>query len=269
VTFSTIGVSNIAWPAEHLPRAIELVQAGGLTSIEIAPFSVFRRWAVNDDEILELRAQIEEAGLFCSAIQGITFGVPNAELFASAASRQALLQHLRGVAHIAERLGARACVFGAPKQRDPLGMDAGRAWEIGTSFFRVVAPFFADIGSAIAFEANARAYGCRFVTTTSEAIQFVRAVDHPGVRLQIDTGTIFLEKEEPCVLRAAAALAVHAHVSEAGLEPIGTTGADHAAVARAFAASGYAKSLSIEMKKVVDWEVKLKDAIRFTRETYS
>ena len=52
-------------------------------------------------------------------------------------------------------------------------------------------------GSALAFEANAAIYGCRFVRHTAEAIALVQKVDHPGIRLQIDTGTFLIDGDDP------------------------------------------------------------------------
>jgi sugar phosphate isomerase/epimerase len=62
--------------------------------------------------------------------------------------------------------------------------------------------------------------------------------------------------------------AAHAHVSEPDLAPVGSTGADHHSVSGALRKSGYAGSLSIEMKQTSDWPSALRRAVSFTRETY-
>ena len=46
--------------------------------------------------------------------------------------------------------------------------------------------------------------------------------------MQIDTGTIFLEHEPSEVLTDAIPFAVHAHVTEPDLQPIGVNGLKHA-----------------------------------------
>jgi sugar phosphate isomerase/epimerase len=240
----------------------------GLDAVEIAPFNVFRTWDVEEERVLALRSRIEEAGLVCSALQGILFEAPGAHLFESAESRKALADHLARVARIAALLGARASVFGAPRQRDPGDLPPERAQAIAVDFLASIAPVFADLGTALAFEANARTYACRFVTTTREAIDLVTAVGRPGIGLQIDMGTIFLEHEDPSVLLDAAPLAAHAHVSEPGLQPLGSEGLDHAPLAAALKASGYSGYLSIEMRTVPDWEDALSAAARLLREEY-
>ncbi len=269
MTLRSFGISNLAWPPEAWRDALRLVRELGLSAIEVAPFDFFKSWDARDDDVRTLADEIAGAGMNCAAMHGILYQAPHVHLFASTEARAALRTHLAKVARIAGLLGAKACVFGAPKQRDPGSLTAEQAWDAAVDFFRAVAPVFADHGAAIAFEANARQYGCRFVTTTQDALAFVAAVGHPGCGLQIDTGTLFLEHENPDVLHAAAPYAVHAHVSEPNLAPIGSSGVDHAPVAAALRASGYAGSLSIEMKAVADWRVAVGRAVTLVREVYA
>lgn len=245
-----------------------MIKKLGLGAVEIAPYNVFGSWDVEDHRVIALRSLIEDAGLACSALQGILFEVPGAHLFESSDSRGVLADHLGKVARIAALLGASASVFGAPRQRDPGDLPPEQAQEIAVNFLTSIAPGFADLGTALAFEANAVAYGCRFITTTREAIELVTAVGRPGIALQIDMGTIFLEHEDPEVLLDAAPLAAHAHVSEPGLQPLGSKGLDHAPLAQALKASGYSGYLSIEMRSVADWESALSAAVRLLQEEY-
>jgi len=263
------GISSLAWPAEAWRDALRLVRELGMSAIEVAPFDVFKSWDASDDDVRALRSELAGAGMTCTAMQGILYQAPQVHLFASTEARAALRAHLAKVARIAGLLGAKACVFGAPRQRDPGTLTPAQAWDVAIEFFRDVAPVFADHGAAIAFEANARRYGCRFVVTTREAVELVAQVGHPGCGLQIDTGTLLLEGEDPQVLRAAAPLAVHAHVSEPDLAPIGSSGVDHAPIAAALRASGYAGSLSIEMKSVPDWPSAVARAVALVRGTYA
>lgn len=264
--YAPFGVSNIGWPAGDMPEALGMLRTAGCTAVEIAPFNAFQRWDDIADDARRLRGLIERHGLSCSALQGILYQVPDAELFASATSRSCLERHLEKIASLAEILGAKACVFGAPKQRDPKDLAPDKAWEIAVALLRRMGPAFAQAGSALAFEANARHYGCRFVTTTSEAVKLVKEADVPGIGVQIDTGTLFLEAESPCVLAEAATFAVHAHVSEPDLQPPGTS--DHRPIADALRNSGYVGSLSVEMRKVDDWRSALLSAVAFVQAEY-
>lgn len=262
-----LAVSNLAWPAAALDEALGLLARLGCGAVEIAPFAVFGRWEGIADEARRVRERIEGHGLECVALQGILFGAEDVSLFGTGEQRGRLEAHLDHVAALAGLLGARACVFGAPKQRDPGGLSAEEAWEMALGGLRRIGPAFDAVGSALAFEANSSRYGCRFVTTTAEAIRLVQEASCPGVGLQIDTGTIFLEHEDPAVLLDAASLAVHAHVSEPGLQALG--GVSHAAMATALRESQYGGVVSIEMKdEGGDWAGAVERAVGFVREVY-
>ena len=176
--------------------------------------------------------------------------------------------HCRKVARLAGVLGAGACVYGAPRSRDPGDLTPTQAWDEAVSFLRQVGPIFAGEGSALAFEANAQRYGCRFVTTTSEAVALVREADTPGIGLQIDTGTIFLEDHDPGVLTQAAPYAVHMHVSEPDLAPTGTSGVDHRPLAASLERSAIRAGFPSRCAPCPIWEDALRDAVSLVRATY-
>lgn len=264
--YAPFGVTNLAWPGPDLDEALGLLRQLGCDAVEIAPFAVFQRWNDLADDARRLRERIERHGLTCSALQGILFNVPDAALFTSEQSRARLTEHLALVAELAGILGARACVLGAPRQRDPGDLPTGEAWAIAVDTLRRIGPAYAAQNTALAFEANARRYACRFITTTRDAIRLVAEVNTPGIGLQIDTGTIFLEDEDPNVLRDAIPLAAHAHVSEEDLRPTG--GSDHTMIARALRDGGYHGSLSVEMKTEPDWRAAIRNAVAFARATY-
>ena len=263
-----LAVSNLAWPADALEDGLALLARLGCTAVEIAPYAVFARWTDLADDARRLRDRLDAHGLECCALQGILFGADDVSLFGSAAQQARFEQHLDGVAALAGLLGARACVFGAPRQRDPGELGADEAWHRALGGLRRIAPAFAAVGSALAFEAVPAAYGNRFVTTTAEAVRLVGEAGAPGIGLQVDTGTLFLGTEDPAVLVGAGPLAVHMHVSEPELAPVGRTGLDHVPVAAALLESGYEGSISIEMRPVADWPAAIAEAVGFVRSTY-
>lgn len=263
-----LSVSNIAFPGAELGAAIALLRRLDISAIEVAPYNVFGRWDIPAADLQTFRNRLDDAGLRCPAMQGIVYNAPGAHLFASPEARQALYRHLLMIAKIAGVLGAKACVFGAPKLRDPGDLPPQEARTIAVDFFRRVGPAFAAEGATLTFEPNARQYACRFITTTAEAIDLVEEIDTQGIGLQIDTGTLFLEHEDPQVLMRATRYAAHAHVSEPDLAPLGTSGVDHRPVAAALRASGYHGSLSIEMRAVAGWPAAIERAVALVRETY-
>jgi sugar phosphate isomerase/epimerase len=263
-----LSVSNIAFPENELNRAIALLKELGVDGVEVAPFHAFGRWDVGPAEVAAFRNNLTQQNLRCPALQGIVYHAGAAHLFASEEAREALHRHLVMVARMAGALGAAACVFGAPKLRDPADLPPNEARRIAVDFFKRIGPVFASEGSKLTLEPNARRYGCRFITTTAEAIGLLDEIDTAGVGLQIDTGTFFLEGEDPEILMRAVRYAAHAHLSEPDLAPLGSTGVDHRALADALRRSGYCRSLSIEMRVATDWPDAIRRAVSLARETY-
>lgn len=183
-------------------------------------------------------------------------------------SRSGSSLHLDRVAGLAGILGARACVFGAPAQRDPGEIGADEAWHRALGGMRRIAPAFAAVDSAIAFEAVPARYGCRFVTSTAEAVRFVSEAAAPGIGLLIDTGMMFVGQEDPAVLLDAAPLAVHMHISEPDMAPLGQGDFDHMAIAAALLKGGYEGPISIEMQPVPAWDAAITHAVAMVRDVY-
>jgi sugar phosphate isomerase/epimerase len=263
-----LAVSNLAWPAEALDEALALLSRSGCGGVEIAPFAVFGRWDGIADDAKRLRDRVQAHGLECVALQGILYGAEDVSLFGTAGQQARLEHHLDHVAGLARILGARACVFGAPSQRDPGDIGASEAWDRALGGLRRLAPAFEAIGSAIAFEANAAHYGCRFITTTAEAARFVEAANTPGIRLQIDTGTMFLEHEDPATLLDIGNIAVHLHISEPDLQVVGDHGLDHIPIASVLMQSDYAGPISVEMRAAPDWRAAIRRSLAFVQDAY-
>lgn len=72
------------------------------------------------------------------------------------------------------------------------------------------------------------------MTTSAETARVVRQIAHPSIRMQLDTGALAINGEDPAaVLQDCAALIGHVHASEPNLLPLGDGKTDHA---RMFAA---------------------------------
>jgi sugar phosphate isomerase/epimerase len=263
-----LAVSNLAWPPGALDEALALLARSGCGGVEIAPFAVFGRWDGIADHARRLRERLDAHGLECVALQGILYGADDVSLFGTHGQQSRLETHLDHVAGLAAILGARACVFGAPAQRDPGPIGAEEAWDRALGGLRRIAPAFEAAGAALAFEPNAAHYGCRFITTTAEAARFVEAADTPGLRLQIDTGTLFLEHEDPAVLLDIGTIAAHLHVSEPDLQVVGDHGLDHLPIASVIMQSDYAGPISVEMKATPDWQAAIRRSLAFVQDVY-
>lgn len=244
-----LAISNIAWDVDEDEAMATLLRERGIDAIDIAPGKYFPQPAnARDADIRTVTAWWADRGIEITGMQALLFGTSGLNVFGDAASQQALLDHLRAVCHIGGVLGAPRLVFGSPRNRDRHGLDDDRTLAIAREFFGKAGDAAADEGVLLCLEPNPTHYGANFMTTSAETEQVVRAIDHPAIRMQIDSGAITINGESAAEVAASAADVVgHIHASEPDLVPLGDGGTDHAAVAVALAANPVPMLVSIEM----------------------
>ena len=89
-------------------------------------------------------------------------------------------------------------------------------------------------------EANPPAYGCDFVTTTTEAVELCALVDHPGIRVNGDLGGMTMNGEDPrAAIASAARFIAHFHASEPHLAELGAAAGSRGGRARRLREIGY------------------------------
>lgn len=247
-----VAVSNIAWPAEQDTVVAEALAGVGVTGIEVAPTKIWPApLEASDAHVDAYRGFWEARGISIVAAQALLFGRTDLTLFEDAATRQRTLDYLSGIARLCGRLGAMALVFGSPKNRRAGGRERTTVWQEAIDFFGRLGEVAAAEGTAVAIEANPPEYGADFLTTAAEALELVRAVDHPGCRFHLDSACMTLAGDDPAkVIPQASDLLVHFHASEPYLAPVGQGGIDHGCYAESLAAAGYGGWVSIEMRQV-------------------
>ena len=201
MTFS-LGISNIAWPTRALEQGLDLACALGLSFVEIAPFAVFGQWDDIDDEASRLREAIERRGLTCAALQGIVYNVHNVELFSSEDRAGGSLDISRLSQGFREFwVQRRVCTV-----RQNSVIRAIYRWkrrgQLQYAFCNPSPPYSLRTMRRSHLKQTLGATAVKIVTTTSEALELVKAVGQAGISLQIDTGTLFLSmKIRQCCYR--------------------------------------------------------------------
>jgi D-psicose/D-tagatose/L-ribulose 3-epimerase len=116
----------------------------------------------------------------------------------------------------------------------------------------------------ICLESNPICYGANFMTNSPETAQVVEQIAHPAIRMQLDTGALTINGEDPAtVLEDYAPLIGHVHASEPDLLPLGDGGTDHGKVFAALQQHLPNHIVSIEMlaTKNEPHEVSIKRAL--------
>lgn len=247
-----LAVSNIAWPTDQDEAVADILPGLGVGGIEVAPTKVWPHpLLVAPAELDAYRRFWADRGLEIVAAQALLFGRPDLTLFESAAAQARTLDYLTGIIRVCARLGAKALVFGSPKNRRVGHLPPAVAAQLAVGFFDRLASVAEAAGTTVVMEANPPEYGADFVTRAGEAIELVRAVNRPGFRLHLDTGCMTLAHDPiRATFDAGFAHLRHFHVSEPNLDVPGISGrVDHAAFAAELARRGYSGWVSLEMRE--------------------
>jgi sugar phosphate isomerase/epimerase len=250
-------MSNIAWAPEERLGAYAILARAGFTGLEIAPGLFFHAaedpFAPDAASAQAALAAIADAGLALVSMQSLLFGLTGAALFEGPEARIAFEAGMRRAIALAGRFGIPNLVFGSPVQRRvPEGMAMADALDQAAEVFRRLGDAAMAAGTRIAIEANPAAYGTNFCTTLDEALTFVGQVDHPAIVPHLDLGAMHMNGDfasVPALLPDLAPRLSHVHVSEPDLAPAPADPAALVPVLEGLAAAGYARAVSIEMKR--------------------
>jgi len=227
-----LAISNIAWDVTEDETVTKLLHRFDVDAIDVAPGKYFPEPAkATDDDIIRVKNWWLDRGIEITGMQALLFGTTGLNVFGSSESQEAMLQHLTAVCRIGAGLGATRLVFGSPKNRDRTGLNNEETMNIAVPFFHQLGDIAQNHGVIICLEPNPTCYGANFMTTSIETAQVVKQIAHPSIKMQLDTGAITINNEDPAsVLHDYAPLIGHIHASEPDLLPLGDGGTNHAKV---------------------------------------
>ena len=266
-----LAISNIAWPLSADAAVADALGELGVRGIEIAPTKVWPSPLEASDAALDAYRRFWEArGISIIAAQALLFGHPELTLFEDAATRERTFTYLAGIVRVCARLGAKALVFGSPKNRRIGSRAVMDVTPEAIDFFGRLAAVAASHETCVVLEANPPEYGADFITDAGQAAGLVMTVNHPGFRLHLDSACMTLAGDDPReVIPAAAPLLAHFHASEPQLAALGTGGIDHARFAAPLAAIDYRGWVSIEMRQPEPFDVtQIERAVRLAQGVY-
>ena len=225
-----LAISNIAWNIEEDTAIAVLLQSYQVDAIDVAPGKYFPEpMQATFDEMTLVRDWWSDRGIEITGMQALLFGTQGLNLFGERTVQQKVLTHLSAVCRIGAGLGATRLVFGSPKNRDRTGLSDDETLAIAIDFFRQLGNIALNEGVQICLEPNPPCYGANFMTTSAETSEVVISVDHPAIRMQLDTGALTINSEDIMqVLDKSTAVIGHIHASEPNLLTIGDGTTNHA-----------------------------------------
>lgn len=265
-----LSASNIAWDATEDDLVARMLKDAGIDHIDLAPGKYFPDpFASTAQEIDAVRSKWQRAGFSIAGMQALLFGTTGLNLFDDRDGT--MLARLARIAEIGARLGAPCMTFGSPRQRDRSGLSDARASAVATDFFLRLGDCAARHGIKVCIEPNPARYGCNFLTHTEEAALLVRALNHPYVRLQLDVGTMIINREAPGDLISTYSAEIgHVHASEPDLAELGSGLATHRQVGTALGRHRPDLVVTIEMaaSPAEDHVEALERAVSIARQAY-
>ncbi len=263
-------ISNIAWPTERDPEVGDLLTRLGVDGIEVAPTKLWESpTEVRPAEVDLVRRAWSERGIEIVAMQSLLYGHPELTLFESADRRHETTRYLSRIIEIGGALGAKALVFGSPKNRQRRGLDNASAWEIAVDFFGELGRKAAACGTHLVLEANPTDYAADFITSAGDAVEMVNDVAETGFQLHLDAACMDFAGDDPAEV-IQRRRPIHVHVTEPWLGPVGgESTVDHQAFADALRAANYADRVSVEMRPQEPFDLAhIERAITFVQSRY-
>lgn len=244
-----LAISNLAWNTADDESVASLLGKYAIDAIDVAPGKYFPDIKASPArEIDRVRTWWQDRGTAITGMQALLFGTSGLNVFGDPAIQKSMLEHLDAIARIGAGLGATRLVFGSPKNRDRSALSNERTRVVAVDFFRRLGDIASSRGVVFCLEPNPVCYGANFMTDSAETAEVVEAVAHPAIRMQLDTGAITINGEDPAlVVEKYGALIGHVHASEPDLVTLGDGKTDHAAVASALEKHLPSQIVSIEM----------------------
>ncbi|MDP8990487.1 MAG: sugar phosphate isomerase/epimerase [Acidobacteriota bacterium] len=265
-----LAVSNIAWSVGIEADALTLLRQRQIAGIEVAPTRWWADWQGMSPAAGKCFTEnYATHGFTVPSLQAILFGRPEDKLFGSDAQRESLMGHLQRCADLAQAIGARSLVFGAPKNRELCGVSQESAFGLAREFFSAVGAYYEKRGVCLCLEPNPPQYGCQFITGSADAGRLVKTVNSPGFGLHLDTACMYLAGENIVEsVRQNFEILRHFHVSEPYLGSFEAPVIDHKSVAKILNELEYTAWISLEMRELPYPIAGLATAIDFLISTY-
>lgn len=249
-----ISISNIAWEKAEDKNILNTLKKHQVKGIEIAPTKIWK----NPTEVKYMHARKYKEywmqnGISLVAMQSILFGHPELTIFDTKEVRKKTLEYILKIINLASLLGIKIMVFGSPKNRSIKNFSKSEAFEIACEFFSKIGNLAKQYEVYFCIEPNPPSYETNFINNTKEAIELVKAVNHPYFRLHLDSGALALNHEnyEEAIKEGFPYLS-HFHISQPYLAPVGKGIVNHKKIAEILKDLKYDNWVSIEMLNTND-----------------
>jgi len=260
-----LAISNIAWAIENDTLIFDWMKIYGYQGLEIAPTRTFKLgYDADETEKEQFCHSLESYGFELCSMQSLLFGYKE-PIFSNDDLRERVSNELIKGMDFAQSLGITSLVFGSPSIRN---VNNELEKQNAVDFFSRMANEAGKRGLNFNLEPNPVIYNTNFINRTKEALDFVKAINLPGLGINLDLGTVIFNEEqlEDIITEDNIPWIRHVHISEPNLVPINPDYQDlHDQLFRLLAKFGYDRFVSIEMK--LNQDVKdIESILRYIRD---
>jgi len=243
-----LSISNIAWDVSEDASVARLLQQHHVDAIDVAPSKYFSDpLRTPSSAVTKVREYWKGYGIDIVGMQALLFGTQGLNIFGDEASQTMMLKHLTAVCRIGAVLGAKRLSFGSSKNRDCGNSEKTNAKNIAVDFFQKLGNAAQAEGVIICLEPSPLCYASSFMINSEETADIVEAVNHPAIRMQLDTGSMKINNEALDIIDRYADLIEHIHASEPLMVTLGDGGVDHESFAKKISHQLSRHIVSIEM----------------------
>lgn len=228
-----------------------LIAEAGYEGIEVAPFTISARLADVPDSVFgEMKQSAVDHGLQIIGLHWLLAKTTGLHLTSPEGNVQrATAEYLKLLARVCAKLGGRVLVFGSPQQRNLLpDVTRNDAMKYAAEVFRAAMPAFADEGVELCME-PLTPRETNFINTCAEAVELIRLVDHPSMKLHQDVKAMLGAEQEsiPALIAKYREICGHFHVNDTNLLGPGMGETDFHPILKALVDSGYSGWVSVEV----------------------
>ena len=235
------------WP---LDKTAAFVAELGYQGLELAPFTLCNLVTdLSAADRLRIRRTVEGAGLavvglhwLLAQTEGFQLNDPNPDVRARTA------HYLLDLIDCCAELGGEVLIFGSPQQRDvPPDRSRAEAWKSTAEIMHSCGVRAQEQGVLFCVEPLSR-NETNFIVNVDEAAELVRQVDHPGLRMMVDTKAMSHDPRPiPQQIQAVYPLFHHVHLNDPNLRGPGMGDLDFRPILQTLDDLDYARWLSVEV----------------------
>ena len=222
----------------------------GYQGLELAPFTLCDLVTdLSATERTQIRNTVEGAGI---SVVGLHWLLAKTEGFqlndADSEVRECTAQYMLDLIDCCADVGGEVLIFGSPQQRDvPDGRSTDDAWQTTVEILHRCGERAQEQGVLFCVEPLST-NETNFITTVDEAAELVRAVDHPGLQMMVDTKAMSHTPQPiPDQIRSVHPLFHHVHVNDPNLRGPGMGALDFAPILNTLTDLDYSGWVSVEV----------------------